>query len=228
MAPPGGGAADGAGRTLRDVVGRGSAGLGPRAARRQRSRRRVHAGTAPQRATLRLSESVVPSSVKAALTDGQGRTAALQGVHVQTTPTGQSGLIVGPGDKRAPATSSWSSRHWPQMCTGSPGAACPPTTSTPRAGSSCSASSGTSRVSRDRSTTPCPARSRSCCDGGSSSASALAAGVSRWGRGRERSRPAGSADGCAAWRSCPRQRRSSSSRRSSRCRPPARAGHCLC
>ena len=60
--------------------------------------------TAPQRATLRLSESVVPSSVKAALTDGQGRTAALQGVHVQATPTGQSGLIVGPGDKRAPAT----------------------------------------------------------------------------------------------------------------------------
>jgi copper transport protein len=61
-------------------------------------------GTAPKQATLRLSESVVPSSVKAGLTDGQGRTTALRGVHVQTGATGQSGLIVAPGDRRAPAT----------------------------------------------------------------------------------------------------------------------------
>ena len=61
-------------------------------------------GTAPRQATLRLSESVVPSSVKAALTDGQGRTSALPGVHVQATASGDSGLIVAPGDKRAPAT----------------------------------------------------------------------------------------------------------------------------
>jgi copper transport protein len=61
--------------------------------------------TAPRQATLRLSESVVPSSVKAALTDGQGRTTALPGVHVATTAsTGEPGLIVRPGDKRAPAT----------------------------------------------------------------------------------------------------------------------------
>ena len=39
--------------------------------------------TAPRQATLRLSESVVPSSVKAALTDGQGRTTSLPGVHVR-------------------------------------------------------------------------------------------------------------------------------------------------
>ena len=61
--------------------------------------------TAPQHVTLRLSESVVPSSVRAVLTDGSGRITPVAGLHVQASAADSGpGLIVTPGQKGVPTT----------------------------------------------------------------------------------------------------------------------------
>ena len=224
MAPPCGGAADGPGRAVPGVVGRGGAGLGARPARRERSRRRVHPGdgaAAGHAAPVRVRR---PVSVKAALTDGQGRTAALPGVHVQTTPTGDSGLIVTPGTSGRPRPSSSTSRRWRPTCTAWPGAACPPTTCTPRAGWSCSASSGTPRVSPGQVDDPLPGTAR----GPAAVGAAPRRRAGRGGRGpvsaSGRRRDPRSRRRLRRLALRPPRRHSSSSRRSSRSRPPGDGG----